>query len=160
VNRLARIPQVSAFRILGDQLTGIVVLLLIAAGAVSVLMGDRIEAAAIGAVLVINTSASDSVRPERLVWSAVKTSPTGHAWKRNGNAARPFAKPGVGMVLRPTLRWTEDVDPNVTRQAICRTFESGIRAWWSARLRVISGPREKFALLCDRALPPSRNTIS
>ena len=54
-NRLEPAPPVSALRILRDQLTGIVVLLLIAAAAVSLLLGDRVEAVAIGAVLVINT---------------------------------------------------------------------------------------------------------
>ena len=55
LNRLDPAPPVSALRILRDQLSGIVVLLLIAAGVVSLLLGDRIEAAAIAAVLVINT---------------------------------------------------------------------------------------------------------
>ena len=50
LNRLQRIPQVSAVRILADQLTSIVVLLLIAAGVVSLVLGDRIEAAALADV--------------------------------------------------------------------------------------------------------------
>jgi Ca2+-transporting ATPase len=54
-NRLAPPRPASALRILGDQLTSVVVFLLIAAAGVSLLLGDRLEAAAIAAVLVINT---------------------------------------------------------------------------------------------------------
>lgn len=54
-NRLAPPRPASAVRILRDQLTSIVVLLLVAAAGVSLLLGDRVEAAAIAAVLVINT---------------------------------------------------------------------------------------------------------
>jgi P-type Ca2+ transporter type 2C len=54
-NRLAPPRPASALRILRDQLTSIVVFLLIAAAGVSLLLGDRLEAAAIAAVLVINT---------------------------------------------------------------------------------------------------------
>lgn len=55
LNRLEPPAPVSALRILRDQLTGVVVLLLMAAAVVSLLLGDRVEAVAIGAVLVINT---------------------------------------------------------------------------------------------------------
>ncbi len=55
-NRLRPTPPVPALRILIDQLTSIVVWLLCAAAAISVLMGDLLEAAAIVAVLFINTA--------------------------------------------------------------------------------------------------------
>ena len=54
-NRLAAAPPASALGILRDQLTGVVVVLLLAAALVSLALGDRLEAAAIGIVLVINT---------------------------------------------------------------------------------------------------------
>jgi Ca2+-transporting ATPase len=54
-NRLAPAAPVSAFKILVAQLRSVIVVLLLAAAVVSLLMGDRVEAAAIGAVLVINT---------------------------------------------------------------------------------------------------------
>ena len=54
-NRLLPAPPASALAILRDQLTGVVVLLLMAAAILSLLLGDRLEAAAIAAVLVINT---------------------------------------------------------------------------------------------------------
>ena len=54
-NRLAPAPPVSALKILRAQLTSVIVVLLFAAGVVSLLMNDRLEAAAIAAVLVINT---------------------------------------------------------------------------------------------------------
>ena len=54
-NRLSPAPPVSALAILRDQLTGVVVLLLFAAALISLALDDRLEAAAIGAVLVINT---------------------------------------------------------------------------------------------------------
>ncbi len=54
-NRLSPVPPTSALAILRDQLTGVVVLLLMAAAGLSLLLGDRLEAAAIAAVLVINT---------------------------------------------------------------------------------------------------------
>jgi Ca2+-transporting ATPase len=53
-NRLAPPKPVSAPRILRDQLTSVVVFLLVAAAAVSLLLGDRLEAAAMTAVLVIH----------------------------------------------------------------------------------------------------------
>jgi P-type Ca2+ transporter type 2C len=54
-NRLSPPQPVSALAILRDQLTGVVVLLLMAAAGISLILGDRLEAAAIAAVLVINT---------------------------------------------------------------------------------------------------------
>ena len=54
-NRLPPARGVSAFAIAAAQLRSIVVVLLVAATAVSIAIGDWIEAAAIGAVLVINT---------------------------------------------------------------------------------------------------------
>jgi Ca2+-transporting ATPase len=54
-NRLSPPRPVSAFAILRDQLAGVVVLLLLAAAVISLVLGDRLEAAAIAAVLVINT---------------------------------------------------------------------------------------------------------
>jgi Ca2+-transporting ATPase len=53
-NRLPEPPRVSALVILGDQLRSVVVGLLIAATVLSLLIGDRLEAAAIATVLVIN----------------------------------------------------------------------------------------------------------
>jgi Ca2+-transporting ATPase len=53
-NRLVPPRPISALKILRDQLTSVVMLLLAAAGVVSLLLGDRLEAAAVGAVLVIN----------------------------------------------------------------------------------------------------------
>ncbi|HET9947503.1 MAG TPA: HAD-IC family P-type ATPase [Longimicrobiales bacterium] len=54
-NRLAPAPPVPAWRILVRQLASLVVLLLFAAALVSLLLGDTLEAAAIAAVLAINT---------------------------------------------------------------------------------------------------------
>jgi Ca2+-transporting ATPase len=54
-NRLSPPRPVSALKILRDQLTGVVVWLLIAAAAISLVLGDRLEASAISMVLVINT---------------------------------------------------------------------------------------------------------
>jgi P-type Ca2+ transporter type 2C len=54
-NRLPPSPRTSALRVLIDQLKSIVVVLLIAACAISIALGDLLEAVAIGAVLVINT---------------------------------------------------------------------------------------------------------
>jgi P-type Ca2+ transporter type 2C len=55
LNRLEASKPVSALRILVDQLRSVVVGLLIAAAVVSLVLGDRIEAAAITVVLIINT---------------------------------------------------------------------------------------------------------
>ena len=54
-NRLEPPAPTSALVILRDQLTSVVVFLLIAAAAISLALGDRVEAAAIAAVLLINT---------------------------------------------------------------------------------------------------------
>lgn len=55
-NLLDRTRAVSAWRILQDQLTSIVVLLLAAAALVTLFLGDYVETAAIVAVLVLNTT--------------------------------------------------------------------------------------------------------
>jgi Ca2+-transporting ATPase len=54
-NRLKPPQPVPALRILADQFKSVVVYLLIAAAVISFALGDRIEAAAIAVVLVINT---------------------------------------------------------------------------------------------------------
>jgi Ca2+-transporting ATPase len=54
-NRLTPPEPVSVLVILRDQLTSVVVFLLVAAIIISLFLGDRLEAAAIAAVLVINT---------------------------------------------------------------------------------------------------------
>jgi Ca2+-transporting ATPase len=54
-NLLQAARPTPAWRILLDQLRSIVVLLLLAASVVALAMGDHLEAAAIGAVLVLNT---------------------------------------------------------------------------------------------------------
>jgi Ca2+-transporting ATPase len=54
-NRLKPPDPVSAFRILVSQLVSVVVLLLFAAAGVAMILGDVLEAMAIGAVLLINT---------------------------------------------------------------------------------------------------------
>jgi Ca2+-transporting ATPase len=53
-NRLPRARRTSAWRILGDQFASVVVVLLAAAGGVSLALGDIVEAAAIAAVLFLN----------------------------------------------------------------------------------------------------------
>ena len=55
-NRLPGPPRVPAFRILLSQFRSVVVILLVAATAVSLLLGDSLEAAAIAAVLAINAA--------------------------------------------------------------------------------------------------------
>src|SRR4051812_9288991 len=55
LNRLSRVAPVSALRVLGDQLTSIVVLLLAAAALISIIMGEPGEASAIAVVILINT---------------------------------------------------------------------------------------------------------
>ena len=55
-NRMPAPPSVSALAILRAQLTGVVVLLLVCAASVAAALGDYLEAAAIGAVLAINTT--------------------------------------------------------------------------------------------------------
>jgi Ca2+-transporting ATPase len=53
-NRLVAARPVSALAILRDQLTSIVVWLLVAAAAISLILGERVEALAIGVVLLMN----------------------------------------------------------------------------------------------------------
>lgn len=55
-NKLAPPKPISALRILRDQFKSVVVYLLLAAAAISLALGDRIESIAIGIVLVINTA--------------------------------------------------------------------------------------------------------
>jgi len=56
LNRLARAETTPAWRILIDQFTSIVVLLLVAAAIVSWAMGERVESLAIAAVLALNAA--------------------------------------------------------------------------------------------------------
>src|SRR5687768_10650613 len=55
-NALHAARQTSLGEILLDQIRGVVVLLLVAAAAISLLTGDAVDAAAIGAVLLINVT--------------------------------------------------------------------------------------------------------
>ncbi len=55
-NRLPPPTPVSALKILKNQLTGVVIILLFAAAAISIALADYVEAAAISIVLVINTT--------------------------------------------------------------------------------------------------------
>ena len=55
-NQLRRAGGRSAMRILADQLRSVVIVLLIAAAAISFALGERLEAVAIAAVLAINTT--------------------------------------------------------------------------------------------------------
>ncbi len=55
-NQLRPPKPASALRILTDQFRGVVVVLLVGAGIVSLGLGDRVEAAAIGAVIVLNAA--------------------------------------------------------------------------------------------------------
>jgi Ca2+-transporting ATPase len=55
-NRLERARPVAAWRILVDQFASVVVLLLCAAALVALVLGDLLEAVAVGIVLAINTS--------------------------------------------------------------------------------------------------------
>lgn len=54
-NALRGTPPASAWKVLGDQCRSVVVLLLFLAAGVSIAMGETVEAAAIGGVLLINT---------------------------------------------------------------------------------------------------------
>ncbi|HWV57360.1 MAG TPA: HAD-IC family P-type ATPase [Longimicrobiales bacterium] len=55
-NQLAAVKPASAWRILLDQLRSVVVALLLAAAAIAHLVGDPLDSAAIGVVLLINTA--------------------------------------------------------------------------------------------------------
>src|ERR687895_26539 len=55
-NEFETATPVSWLKILSNQLKTVVVLLLVAAAVISFLLGDRIEAAAIAVVLIINTT--------------------------------------------------------------------------------------------------------
>ena len=55
-NALRIVEPVSAWKILADQVRSLIVLLLFAAMVVAFLVGDALEAAAIGAVLLLNTA--------------------------------------------------------------------------------------------------------
>ena len=55
-NQLAPAPPASALAILAAQFRGVVVLLLLSAGALSFAMGDRLDASAIALVIAINAA--------------------------------------------------------------------------------------------------------
>ncbi len=91
-NRLPPPPRVSALTILGRQLRTIVVALLVAACAVSLLLGDWIEAAAIGSVLVINAALGFVTEwRARRAMESLLAADTGRATVRRGSRLQLLA---------------------------------------------------------------------
>ena len=86
-NRLTPPATVSALSILRDQFKGIVVLLLVFAGVVSLLLGDWIEAVAIAAVLLINTliGFTTELRARRAMDALLRLDSSRAAVRRDGH---------------------------------------------------------------------------
>ena len=129
LNRLEPAPPVSAFRLLRDQLTGIVVLLLIAAGVVSLLLGDRIEAVAIGAVLVINTviGFSTELRARRAMEALLQLDSSRASVVRDGQLRSVAADTIVpGDIVRVDAGERVPADARLVEAVECQTDEAAL----------------------------------
>ena len=103
-NTLHPPKPVSAWRILIDQLESVVVLLLFAAAAVALFLGDPLDAAAIGAVLVINTALGffTELRARKAMQALLELEVARATVVRNGRAVEIDARelvPGDVIVL-------------------------------------------------------------
>ena len=113
LNRLEPSTPVSAWRILGHQFRGVVVLLLVAAAAISLFLGDRIEALAIGVVLCVNAviGFSTELRARRTMEALLQIDSSRASVTRDGvlrNVGTERVVPGDIISLNPGERVPAD----------------------------------------------------
>jgi len=128
-NTLRIAAPVSAWRILAAQMRSVVVLLLVAAAALSWATGDAAEAAAIAAVLVLNTALgfATELRARRAM-EALRGLDVPTATVMRGGRARPVDAAGVvpGDVLVLEAGSLVPADARLLRSAELRTAEAAL----------------------------------
>ena len=152
-NRLQPAPPVSALEILVAQFTSVMVLLLIAAAAVSLVLGDRIEAAAIG-------GSHPSQRRARIRDRAARPSCDGEPAPTAGRARVDLARwpsrrgacgnPGAGRRDRIDSRPTVPADGRVIVSHDLRTNEAALTGESLPVGKVATAGLPKDTLLADR----------
>ena len=105
-NLFERTPRASAWQVLARQFRSVVVLLLVAAGAVAVLTGDMLDALAIGAVLLLNVTIGfvTELRAHRAVEALLLLEVTRARALRDGHPRELDARslvPGDRILLEP-----------------------------------------------------------
>ena len=141
-NRLAPPQPASAWMILRDQLSGVVVVLLLVAAGISLALGDFLEAAAITAVLVINTAIGFTTE-----WRA----------RRAMEALRGLDVPRASVVRAGQLRLI-DSERLVPGDVI--ELSAGHRVPADARLILETDLRVTEAALTGESLPVSKSADS
>ena len=138
-NQLTRIKPVSALALLRDQFKSVVVLLLLAAAAVAIAHGDRVEAAAIAAVLLINTAIGflTELRARRAMESLLRLDR------------------GSATVIRDGM--AQDVDAHSIVPGDIMLIEAGASIAADARVLAGSELRMNEAALTGESMPVSKD---
>ena len=128
-NALAPPKPISALRILRDQFKSVVVYLLLAAAAISFILGDRIESVAIAAVLVINTAIgfSTEFRARRAMEALLQFDVSKATLIRSGRLRTAEAAAIVpGDIIRLDIGRRVPADARLIESTDCRTDEAAL----------------------------------
>ena len=152
-NRLQPVPPVSALEILGAQFTSVMVLLLIAAAAVSLVLGDRLEAVAIGVVIILNAALGFVIelRARRAMESLLQLQAARASTLRDGHLVVVPAETLVpGDVTELTAGQTVPADGRVIVSHDLRTNEAALTGESLPVGKVATADLPKDTLLADR----------
>jgi Ca2+-transporting ATPase len=128
-NRLLALPPEPAWRILLRQLRSVIVVLLVAAGALSLALGDPLDTAAIGVVLVINTvlGFAMELRARRSMEALVEMEVPRARVVRDGRTREvPASNLVPGDVIRVEAGQTVPADARLLRAAELQTSEAAL----------------------------------
>ena len=128
-NAFERVPAASAWSVLVAQLRSVVVALLVAAGVVAVVSGDRADAAAIGAVLLLNVLIGfvTELRAHRAMEALLRLDVARATVVRDGSAREVDARELVaGDVITLEAGATIPADARLLRALELRTVESSL----------------------------------
>jgi len=153
LNRLQPATPISALEILGAQFTSVIVLLLIAAAAASLVLGDRIEAAAIGVVILLNAALGFVIelRARRAMESLLQLQAARASTLRDGHLVVVPAETLVpGDVTELTAGQTVPADGRVIVSHDLRTNEAALTGESLPVGKVATADLPKDTLLADR----------
>ncbi|MDQ3171762.1 MAG: cation-transporting P-type ATPase [Acidobacteriota bacterium] len=153
-NRLAPPARKSAVSLLIHQLSSIVVLLLVAVAVIALLMGDRVEAAAVAAVLLTNTLIGfiSEMRARRAMEALRRLDAARAVVMRGGARANIDADllvPGDIVVLEAGAR--VPADGRVVDETELRTNEAALTGESMPASKRAEPPFEEDTALADRA---------
>ncbi|MBA3948492.1 MAG: HAD-IC family P-type ATPase [Acidobacteria bacterium] len=155
-NRLAPSPPASLWALLLHQLTSVVVALLVAATAIAFFLGDQVEAAAIAAVLVVNTLIGfvTELRARRAMESLLKLDAARATVVRDGATAAIDAQllvPGDIVLLEAGAK--VPADGRVIGEAELRTNEAPLTG------ESMPVSKDPLATLADDTVLAERKTM-